>query len=191
VTEQFRLLQTKVDDLLRSNATAEGWLEGEGPGTFKETLLDPTLGGAIAQQEIEDLNAWLEHKWNSNPRDTRLLMSLLKRLPGARKLSQWSEAAPYLLAVVLAAHHAVFGHVDLMILGGYTIATWLTERLSNEVTQQARLTNRRISDRFEELAHEQLERVAGWLDGRTPSPEMLSKLERLTEQLTAGAEVRQ
>ena len=74
-----------------------------------------------------------------------------------------------------------------MILGGYTLATWLTERLSNEVAQQARLTNRRIADRFAELAHEQLERVAAWLDERTPSPEVLSKLEELTEQLTAAA----
>lgn len=184
VTEQFSLLQTKIDDLLRSNPAVERWLGEEGPESFKATLLDTGMGGAIAQQEIEDLNAWLEKRWNSNPRDTRLLMSLLRRLPGAKKLSQWSEAAPYLLTIVLAAHHAMFGHVDLMILGGYTLATWLTERLSNEVSQQARLTNRRIADRFAELAHEQIERVAAWLDERTPSPEVLSKLEELTEQLT-------
>jgi hypothetical protein len=126
VTEQFALLQTRIDDLLRSNPAVEPWLAGDGPESFDATLLDPALGGAIAQQEIEDLNAWLERRWNSNPRDTRLLMSLLRRLPGAKKLSRWSEAAPYLLTVVLAAHHALFGHVDLMILGGYTLATWLT-----------------------------------------------------------------
>jgi hypothetical protein len=191
VSEQFQLLQTRIDDLLRSNPTVEAWLGTDGPDSFKATLLDPALGGAIAQQEIEDLNAWLERRWNSNPRDTRLLMSMLKRLPGAKKLSQWSEAAPYLLTIVLATHSALFGHVDLMILGGYTLATWLTERLSNEVSQQARLTNRRIEDRYGELAHEQFERVAAWLDQRTPSPEVVSRIESLTEQLTAsGPEVR-
>jgi hypothetical protein len=191
VTEQFATLQVKIDDLLRSNAAIAPWLDAPAAGTgsrelatFASTLLDPALAGAIAQQEIEALNAWLEHRWNSNPRDTRLLMSLLKRLPGARQVSEWSEAAPYLLAVVLAAHHAMFGHIDLMILGGYTVATWLTERLSNEVTQQARQTNRRIAERFAELAHEQLERTAAWLDERTPSPELVSKLESLTEQLS-------
>ena len=62
-----------------------------------------------------------------------LLQKLLKHLPGGEKLTQWSEAAPYLLTIVVATHHAFFGHIDLMILGGYTLATWLTERLSNEV----------------------------------------------------------
>jgi hypothetical protein len=184
LTEQFRLLQTRVDDLLRANSSTESWLQDVGPESFKSTLLDPAMAGAIAQQELDDLKAWLERRWNDNPRDTKLLMSMIQRLPGARKLTEWSEAAPYLLAVILVTHHAFFGHIDLMILGGYSIATWLSERVSNEVAAQARLTNRRIADRFAELAHEQLDRVAQWLDSRTPSPEALSKLESLTEQLS-------
>jgi hypothetical protein len=68
---------------------------------------------------------------------------------GADKLTQWSEAAPYLLTIVVATHHAFFGHVDLIILGGYSLATWLTERLSNEVAARTRQANRSINDRFE------------------------------------------
>ena len=125
--------------------------------------IDPATAGKIADDEIADLKNWLESRWNATPRDTAILKKILAIVPGGDKLTQWSEAAPYLLTIIVATHHAFFGHVDLLVLGGYSLATWLTERLSNEVAARTRLTNQRISERFTALAHEQIEKIAAWL----------------------------
>ena len=112
---------------------------------------------------------------------------LLRHLPGGEKLTKWTEAAPYLLAVVVATHSAIFGPIDLMVLGGFSLATWLSEKLSNEVAQRTRATNRRISERFSELSHRQIEQIAAWVDAQAPSAKELSLLEDLGEKLHAAA----
>ena len=56
------------------------------------------------------------------------------------------------------------------MLGGYSLATWLTERLSNEVAARTRLTNQRIAERFAKLAHEQIEKSCAWLASRALAP---------------------
>jgi hypothetical protein len=103
-------------------------------------------------------------------------------LPGGTKLAKWSEAAPYLLTIVLVTHGAVFGHIDLLVLGGYSLATWLTERLSNEVAARTRATNGKIADRFTRLAHEQIERTITWLDRQAPQTRVLDQLDRLAQE---------
>jgi hypothetical protein len=106
-----------------------------------------------------------------------LLESLLRYLPGGRKITQWTEAAPYLLVlVVAAATHHLFGGVDLAVIGGWSVATWLSERLSNEVASHTRATNQRITDRFARLAHEQIEKLCRWLDAQAPSAQALDDL---------------
>jgi hypothetical protein len=105
-------------------------------------------------------------------------------LPGGKQLTKWSEAAPYLLTVIVATHHAFFGHIDLLILGSYSLATWLGERLSNEVTSRTRQTNRQIAERFAKLAREQVERVCVWLEQRTPGTEQLRRLEHMADELS-------
>src|SRR3712207_7567240 len=50
-------------------------------------------------------------------------------------------------SIVAAAHGAFFGHVDLLIIGGFSLATWLTQKLSDEVAARTRATNRRIAQR--------------------------------------------
>ena len=135
---------------------------------------------------------WLESRWNATPRDTAILKKILAIVPGGDKLTQWSEAAPYLLALIVAAHHAIFGPVDLMVVGGFSLATWLTERLSNEVASRTRLTNTRISQRFGKLAHEQIEATCAWLQSRAPAKRALDELDdranRISESLSsAGA----
>src|SRR5207244_716767 len=127
--------------------------------------------------------AWLETRWNATPRDTALLMKIVRHLPGGEKLTRWSEAAPYLLTIIVATHHAFFGHIDLLILGGYSLATWLTERLSNEVARRTRVANRRIASRFARLAHEQIQLACAWVNARAPSHAVLEKLEKLGEAL--------
>src|SRR2546423_7158036 len=104
----------------------------------------PDSAAAIAEEELGELRQWLGQRWNGTPRDTAMLQKLLKVLPGGQHMAKWSEAAPYLLAVVVATHHAFFGPVDLMVVGGWSLATWLTEKISNEVSGRPRATNRRI-----------------------------------------------
>ena len=126
---------------------------------------------------------WLQKRWNATPRDTAILLKLLRYLPGGEKLTQWTEAAPYLLAIIVAAHHALFGHVDLMILGGYSLATWITERISNEVASRTRRANRTIAARFERLAHDQLRRSIAWIESQAPRLAELDAIEAMANEL--------
>jgi hypothetical protein len=174
LAEQFTVVQSRIDDLLSASSFH---------GELGDAKIDPQRAGVIADEELADLKAWLEKKWNATPRDTAMLQKLLKYLPGGEKLTQWSEAAPYLLTIIVAAHHAFFGHVDLLILGGYSAATWLTERLSNEVTSRTRRANARIAERFERLAHDQIDRVVSWVNSQVPSSTTIAKISKLAEEL--------
>ncbi|MDW8261868.1 MAG: hypothetical protein RMJ35_05015, partial [Phycisphaerales bacterium] len=113
----------------------------------------------------------------------RAIQSLLKVIPGGQKLVKMSEAAPYLLAVVVASHHAAFGGIDLLILGGYSLATWLTERLSNEVASRTRKTNDRIAERFTQLAQQQIDRMIHWVQRQTPARSELDRVATLLDSL--------
>ncbi len=192
--DQFSVLQARIEDTLRSSLSAQRWIESI-PAEQTESapplaaplagriFLDRARAGAIADEELADLKSWLENRWNATPRDTAILMKVIRHLPGGEKLTQWSEAAPYLLAIVVATHHAFFGHIDLMILGGYSVAAWLTERLSNEVAGRTRLTNKRIAMRFERLAHEQIKFACDWINGQAPSQQTIDRLRKLAEGL--------
>ena len=189
LVDQFAVLHSRIDDVLRSSKAGERWLQaggdtpsGNGAAAYASAKLDPAEAGRIADEELAGLKEWLEKRWNTEPRDTRALQALLRYLPGGTRLAKWSEAAPYLLTVVLITHGAFFGHIDLMVLGGYGLATWLTERLSNEVAARTRDANARIADRFARIAHDQIERVCAWLDQRTPPPRALDQLERTAHE---------
>ena len=182
LADQFTVVRSRIDDAIRSQKSPSQWATDDSGG-YAASLIDPGEAGKIADEEIADLKTWLETRWNATPRDTRILHSMLKYLPGGKKLTQWSEAAPYLLTLVLIAHHAVFGHIDLMVLGGYSLATWLTERLSNEVSSRTRLANRKISQRFERLAHEQIAAMCLWLDRQAPTTSQLDQLDKLAGEL--------
>jgi hypothetical protein len=182
VSDQFAVVQSRIEDVLRSSPSGQRWLTGN-EATYKRARMEPTRAGKIAEEELAELEKWLEQRWNATPRDTLLLMRLLRYLPGGEKLTQWTEAAPYLLAVVVATHHAFFGPTDLIVLGGFSLATWLTEKLSNEVATRTRATNRRIAERFAELAHTQIGQIADWIDDQAPSTRQLDELERLAEEL--------
>lgn len=178
--DQFNVVRSRVDDLLQEDSQTRSWLNEP---SYTSTRLPDDEAGRIADEELAELRKWLEHRWNADPRDTRMLRKMLKHLPGGEKLTQWSESAPYLLAIVLATHHAFFGHVDLLILGGYSIATWLTERVSNEVASRTRQTNVAISDRFTALAHRQINAAVEWLNSRAPSKTALSEMTKLADGL--------
>jgi len=181
--DQFAIVQSRLDDALRSSPVASRWL-ADNAASYTAARMDPQAAGTIVDQELAALNDWLRKHWNATPRDTALLMKFLRLLPGGHKLAQWTEAAPYLLTViVVAAHHATFGTITPLTVGGFALATWLTEKLSNEVSAQARATNRRISDRFTALAHVQIQRIIDWLDLVAPPSAALDRLADLGGQL--------
>jgi hypothetical protein len=180
LADAFAVVRSRIDDAVRSSSLAE---TAAGDTTYAAAFLPTDRAAAIATEELAELNQWLKARWNANPRDTRIIQKLLRVLPGGEKLSQWSEAAPYLLAVVVATHHAFFGPVDLLVLGGYSQAAWMTERLSNEVASRTRAANQSISHRFTALAHEQINRVATWLNEQAPDNKTLDALERAANEL--------
>jgi hypothetical protein len=183
VSDQFAVVQSRIEDSLRSSPAGQRWLGGN-EQSYRKARMEPAAAGQIAAEELAALEKWLEERWNATPRDTLLLMRLLRHLPGGDKLTKWTEAAPYLLTIaVVATHHALFGPVDLVVVGGWSLATWLTEKLSNEVANRARATNRRIADRFAELAHKQIGQVCEWLDAQAPTEKDLESLERAAEEL--------
>jgi hypothetical protein len=182
LADPFSVLQSRIDDALRSTPAGQRWLTDDVAG-YAGAKLPTESAASIADEVLGDLKNWLEKRWNATPRDTKAIQTLLKYLPGGAKLVQWTEAAPYLLTIALVTHHAFFGHVDLVVLGGYGLATWLTERLSNEVTSRTRATNAKIADRFTALAHDQIERISAWLDRQAPSKKALDQLERAAEDL--------
>ncbi|HTL28731.1 MAG TPA: GTPase domain-containing protein, partial [Tepidisphaeraceae bacterium] len=183
LVDQFTVVQSRIDDALRSSDVASGWLSDRA-SDYATIKMNPADAGKIADEELAGLREWLEKKWNATPRDTAILMRLLKLLPGGDKLTKWSEAAPYLLAIVVATHHAFFGPVDLLVIGGFSLATWLTEKISNEVAARARVTNQRIAQRFEQLAHEQVQRVAKFIDEQAPKMRQIDQLERQADELS-------
>jgi hypothetical protein len=185
LSDQFTVVRSRIDDVLRSDPQASAWIAAD-PAGYAAAMIEPTKAGDIADTEIADLRTWLESRWNATPRDTRMLQTFLKYLPGGQKLTKWTEAAPYLLTIIMVAHHALFGHIDLMVLGGYSLATWLTEKISNEVSGRTRRTNRRIGERFESLAHEQIAQVQAWLNRQAASPAELAHLENLAGDLAAA-----
>jgi hypothetical protein len=182
--DQFAVVQSRMDDALRSNATAGRWLEDPALG-YAATRIDPADAGAIATQELDELRAWLEKRWNATPRDTALLMRVLRHMPGGERIAKWTEGAPYLLALIVATHHALFGPFDLMVVGSFSLATWLIEKLSNEVANRTRAANRAIATRFDALAHDQIERVLKWLSERAPPDAALDELEKQVNDAAA------
>lgn len=181
LADQFAVLQSRIDDALRSIPAGERWLNDDAPG-YAAARLPPDAAAAIADEELAKLRTWLEQRWNATPRDTRAIQALVKHLPGGSKLVEWTEAAPYLLTVILVTHHAFFGPVDLVVLGGYGLATWLSERLSNEVTSRTRAANTAIAERFAAVGHEQIERISAWLQRQAPAPSVLQQLERAADE---------
>jgi hypothetical protein len=187
--DQFNVVQSRLDDVLRESKISSQVTEAGTAPVYQPALIDPGEAGKIADEELAELKSWLERRWNATPRDTRVLESLLKFLPGGQKITQWTEAAPYLLVlVVAAATHHLFGGLDLAVIGGWSLATWLTERLSNEVAAHTRQTNQKITDRFARLAHDQIERVCRWLNDQAPSTKSLDQLEHLLNEAREALE---
>ncbi|MGN6504828.1 MAG: GTPase domain-containing protein [Tepidisphaeraceae bacterium] len=178
VVEQFQALQSRLEDLIRQSPALAAQ-----SGDWK---LDIEAAGAIVDEEIGMLRQWLETRWNATPRDTAILQKLLKVIPGGKQLTKYSEAAPYLLAVACVAKGAVFGHLDLISLGGYSAVTWLSEKINDEVASRTRATNRAITDRYQKLAAQQIERAIAWLAQLAPPRRTLTQIAEHIEAIRSG-----
>lgn len=181
LVDQFNVVQSRIDDIVGGSRLGAEWMAQP---EYASTRLDPDRSGAIADEELASLQEWLQTRWNATPRDTAVLNKLMKYLPGGKKLTQWSEAAPYLLAIAVATHHAFFGPIDLLVIGGFSLATWLGERLSNEVASRARAANYAIASRFTRLAHEQIRATSQWLQSQAPDTRALDALVRLADDIS-------
>jgi GTPase Era involved in 16S rRNA processing len=187
LVDQFTIVQSRIEDLLRSSAVGQNWL-GQRADQYAAAKLNTSEAARIADEELAALREWLEKHWNATPRDTAVLMKLMKYLPGGEQLTRWSESAPYLLAIVVATHGAFFGPIDLLVIGGFSLATWLTEKLSNQVASRARATNTAIAHRFTALAHQQIDRVIQWLDRQAPTTRELDQLQRVADDISEATE---
>ncbi|MEM6561518.1 MAG: GTPase domain-containing protein [Planctomycetota bacterium] len=172
--EQFLTLQARLADVLA---------DAELPGSTAGWKRDPDDAARIAEEEVAALRQWLEDRWNATPRDTAVLQKLLKVIPGGENLTKLSEAAPYLLTGYLAMSGALFGHLDLIALGGYGAATELLARLSDEVASQTKKSNKTIAQRYEQLADQQIEDAAKWAEKQAVDEATLKELEILADQL--------
>ncbi|HEX8343033.1 MAG TPA: GTPase domain-containing protein [Tepidisphaeraceae bacterium] len=183
VSEQFQSLQSRIDDLIHGAPQLAA-----PPAASGAWKIETSQAAAIADEELASLRQWLEARQNKLPRDTAVINKLLSVIPGAGKLGRFSEAAPYLLAITVAAHGAVFGHLDLAILGGYSAFTWLTQRISDEVAGKTRQTNTQIAERYAKLADAQIDRAIAWLNKQAPPARSLEGLRAAIDDLQSAAQ---
>ncbi len=182
--DQFSVAQSRIEDALRAYPRVEAWIDAD-LESFRAARIDSESAGKIAEEELAALEAWLRERWSRRPRDTRAIEAVLKKIPGGQKVVEWTEAAPYLLAIALAAHHAMFGPIDLAILGGFGLAAWLGDKLSDEAASRARQSNRAIARRFARLAQLQIKQASEWIEARAPDAGTLKAIEALAEELAA------
>lgn len=182
ITDQFMIIQSRIEDILRSRPESAAWTERDREG-FERTRIDPSEAAEAANRELQDLRKWLSERWDSTPRDTRILRKMLGALPGGEKLTQWSEAAPWVLALILSVHGAFLGPVDLLILGGFGLASWAGEKLSNEVSARARETNRAITRDFHVLVRRQIDQTLRWVESKAPESEQITRAADLADRI--------
>jgi hypothetical protein len=189
LTDQFAIVQSRIDDVIRANPRGMQWAD-DPAAKYAASKITGDPAARIADEELDALKKWMNERWNATPRDTAIIKKLIKHLPGGEKLTALSEAAPYLvIAASAVATHALFG-TDILVFGGYSLVTWLTERISNEVANRAKMTNQRIAERFAALAHSQIRRTCQWIEGRVPAATALDKIEQLADEISRMIEER-
>jgi len=181
--DQFRVVQARIAQAMSD----QGFAPDVEPGVSDENdwRIDAELAGKIIDDEVADLRRFLEERWNKSPRDTLILLRLLKYLPGGERLVKATEAAPYLLVLACAAHHAVMGPIDILVIGGFTLATWLGEKLSSEVAHRTRQSNRNIESAYAQLVRNQQAHAVEFVRRLQPDESHLAKLEALCDELSA------
>ena len=180
VADQFIVAQERMADVIRAHVPA-----AEQGGDWR---IDRSRASEIVTTETDALRAWLEQRWNSSPRDTALILKLVQKLPGGHRLTKLSESAPYLVVIACGLNHLAFSGLDLLVIGGFSLATWLGEKMSDEVAQRTRQANKNIDTRFAELLRRQANEAIAWLAARIPAGSDLDALSRQLDELRELAE---
>jgi hypothetical protein len=175
VGDQFAVAQEKIADVLRAQCPS---MRGD------DWRIDKAQASAIVDSEIESLRLWLEDRWNKNPRDTATILKLVNKLPGGERLTKLSESAPYLVVIACGLHHMAWGGLDLIVIGGFSLAAWIGDKLNDEVAARTRQVNLNIDRRFAELVRQQSTRAASWLNEQIPSGPVLDAVAAHLDDLT-------
>ncbi|MCC6238998.1 MAG: GTPase domain-containing protein [Phycisphaerales bacterium] len=179
----FRARQTEIEDNLRSQPAVADWMKQyEGAElAIATSRSDPALAGEIARQEVAALQEWIEKQRHEKPRDTLILLKILRLLPGTGYLVKLFEATPWALLLLLGfVTH--YGAWELVISGGYAAVAYLMEKLSDEVRSRVNQTQQRISQRYDELVRQQIRKYESWLNSKAPTTAQIETLRQLVEQ---------
>jgi hypothetical protein len=113
LAEQLAVVQSRIDDVIRSSSAGPRWIEHDGAG-YDAVRFDPDRAAAIARDELDQLKNWLESKWNATPRDTAVLEKVLHYVPGGRQLTRGPRPRRTSVRSSSPRTTCFFGHVDLM-----------------------------------------------------------------------------
>jgi 50S ribosome-binding GTPase len=188
VADQFVVAQEQMGDVVRRAASPSESPTDVEASAADAWRLDRSLASEIVTSETEALRQWLEARWNANPRDTALILKLVQKLPGGQRLTRLSESAPYLVVLACGLNHLAFSGLDLVVIGGFSLVAWLGEKMSDEVAQRTRQTNRNIDRRFAELIRRQSDAAIDWLNASIPDRAALDALARHLDDLRGLAE---
>lgn len=178
VGDQFAVAQEKVADVLRAQCPSirgDAW------------RIDRAQASTIVDEEVDALRKWLEERWNKNPRDTAVILKLVNKLPGGERLTRLSESAPYLVVLACGLNHLAFSGLDLVVIGGFSLAAWIGEKMNDEVARRTRETNANIDRRFAELVRQQSHQAVLWLNEQIPGTRSLDAVAGHLDDLTAPA----
>jgi len=165
LADQFAIIQSRIDDAVRSVDSGPRWVS-DPSHPYAESKIDPSDAGKIADEELKELNDWLQKRWNATPRDTVLLLKLLRHLPGGEKADAMDRGR-----AVFARDHRGGASCHLRTCGPDDPRRIFAGDLAHGKTEQrsaarTRQTNRAIAMRFERLARRQIRQSIAWIESR-------------------------
>lgn len=178
--DQFRVVQATIRE-----AIAEAMPKGTPMIAFE---IDAERAAGIVTDEMNQLRDWLENHRGRDPLDTRIVKKLLGAVPGGDKLTRYSEWTPYLIAAGFLTTRLSPIPIDLLVIGGFSLAAWGGEKLNNAVVRRTSQANTQISVRYAALVAEQIEWAIAQLDQSMPSEATLDKLTRALDEAQLATE---
>ncbi len=179
--DQFRVVQATIREAISSAMP-----KGAPPITFE---IDAERAAGIVTDEMNQLRDWLENHRGRDPLDTRIVKKLLGAVPGGDKLTRYSEWTPYLIAAGFLTTRLSPIPIDLLVIGGFSLAAWGGEKLNNAVVRRTSQANSQISMRYAALVAEQIEWAITRLDQAAPSDAVLDRLARALDEAQLATEV--
>jgi GTPase SAR1 family protein len=178
--DQFRVVQATIRE-----AITEAMPKGAPAIAFE---IDADRAASIVTDEMNQLRDWLESHRGRDPLDTRIVKKLLGAVPGADKLTRYSEWTPYLLAAGFLTTRLSPIPIDLLVIGGFSLAAWGGEKLNNAVVRRTSQANTQISVRYAALVAEQIEWAIARLDQAVPSDAILDRLAHALDESQLATE---